>query len=144
MTSKTFEMYGDTFMEVTPQPWMVKASELVKSVVESERRFCVNLRTGQLTAYTPKKPPKPTYALYVMVSEASMPEARRRVVFTMPEDPAEGLPILDFFQKNDAHSMRLLRRMEGINDEHVGWTALGGKTFASFREAAKALYEKRT
>jgi len=51
--SKLFKMYGDLFMEVTPQPWLMQKSKTVKTRIAEGKAFCVNLRTGALTVYDP-------------------------------------------------------------------------------------------
>jgi len=50
---KMFKMYGELFMEVEPQPWLVKASKTVKFKIADGQKFCVNLNTGALTVYNP-------------------------------------------------------------------------------------------
>lgn len=52
--TKLFKMYGELFMEVTPQPWLLKASKTVKTRIAEGKRFCVNLATGALTVYDPE------------------------------------------------------------------------------------------
>lgn len=51
---KMFKMYGEWFIEVTPQPWFIKASKTVKMKLADGKRFCVNVNTGALTAYDPE------------------------------------------------------------------------------------------
>jgi hypothetical protein len=50
---KLFKMYGELFMEVEPQPWLIKASKTVKFKIADGQKFCVNMNTGALTVYNP-------------------------------------------------------------------------------------------
>ena len=50
---KLFKMYGELFMEVEPQPWLIKASKTVKFKLADGQKFCVNVNTGALTVYNP-------------------------------------------------------------------------------------------
>ena len=51
---KLFKMYGELFMEVEPQPWLIKASKTVKVKLANGQKFCVNVNTGALTVYDPE------------------------------------------------------------------------------------------
>ncbi len=52
--AKLFKMYGELFMEVQPQPWLIKASKTVKLKLADGQKFCVNVNTGALTVYNPE------------------------------------------------------------------------------------------
>jgi hypothetical protein len=79
--TKLFKMYGELFMEVTPQPWLLKASKTVKTRIADGKAFCVNLNTGALTVYDPlnireeaveEQKPKVTPHFRVVMSDGSL------------------------------------------------------------------------